>query len=638
MRKIFIAITLLVFIISACTPTVKREAVAGLAPTFTKTYYISPGGNDSNPGTQADPFKTLQKCLGLVKTGQACRAAAGTYNEALTLVTAGTQSAPIGFICDVPLGCTINSGTSRSLITNGAISNYVIDGFRFISTLIDISHPSKMGTVNFAYDFWGDGAEFERGNDGFTLRNCYIEGAIWIYGSDNLIENCELNGNGIYSNGLIEGYHPSQNNVFRNNIIHDYTQRGGWSLHATDNTLWEGNTIYNNGTSGSGEGIDCDGAGDAVLGCNTIGNLIYNIQGEAAILLENCFTCEIKDNIIRDSLRGVSAINYNINNGSDPFKSDEDYKGLMTNTVIRNNVIYNITKDSLLCKAVRGNTFVNNTIYNTKNTSYWGAIGLASYTSVYCPDWIITNNIVAKSAKNTIWYEGSPAGVFDYNFYTDPFSVSLYNAGSKDFAGWQGMGKDSHSKKGNAMFINAAGGDFHLQPNSPACGMGAFPCAGAASSPTPSETGINSPVVTNTPSLTRTPTTAPPTPTRTPSRTPTATKTASNTPTVTPSPTITPIPTVPACAPGYTDVELIINFIDNNAQTQRLRSTPDTTIDTNIIGALYVVNSRGVLIDWEVFRIWTDCADYWGFVENGWVALKYNGRYFVTPESWRENQ
>jgi hypothetical protein len=49
----------------------------------TRSYYVSPSGNDANPGTLAQPFKTLQKALPLLKPGETLIVRAGEYDTGL---------------------------------------------------------------------------------------------------------------------------------------------------------------------------------------------------------------------------------------------------------------------------------------------------------------------------------------------------------------------------------------------------------------------------------------------------------------------------------------------------------------------------------------------------------------------------
>ena len=70
----------------AATP----DALAG-------TYYVSPQGADSAPGTLDRPFRTLQKAAGVLQPGDTCCVRAGTYRESVALTRSGTEGKPIRF-------------------------------------------------------------------------------------------------------------------------------------------------------------------------------------------------------------------------------------------------------------------------------------------------------------------------------------------------------------------------------------------------------------------------------------------------------------------------------------------------------------------------------------------------------------
>jgi hypothetical protein len=94
------------------------------APQALPTMTVSAGG-------------TIQAALNVAKAGETITVKNGTYNETLTLKTTGTASQPITLKCETPLGCTVNSGSARSLVTYDGrqIGYYIVDGFRFISTI-----------------------------------------------------------------------------------------------------------------------------------------------------------------------------------------------------------------------------------------------------------------------------------------------------------------------------------------------------------------------------------------------------------------------------------------------------------------------------------------------------------------------
>ncbi|MEI6604594.1 MAG: Ig-like domain-containing protein [Verrucomicrobiota bacterium] len=62
-------------------------------------YYVSPLGNDSNPGSLAAPFATIQKATNTVVAGDTCYIRGGTYHEAVVKYNlTGTADKPITFV------------------------------------------------------------------------------------------------------------------------------------------------------------------------------------------------------------------------------------------------------------------------------------------------------------------------------------------------------------------------------------------------------------------------------------------------------------------------------------------------------------------------------------------------------------
>ena len=61
------------------------------------TYYVSPLGNDADPGTLKKPFATIAKASSKLKPGDTCFLREGIYRETLEPKTSGTRQAPITF-------------------------------------------------------------------------------------------------------------------------------------------------------------------------------------------------------------------------------------------------------------------------------------------------------------------------------------------------------------------------------------------------------------------------------------------------------------------------------------------------------------------------------------------------------------
>jgi parallel beta-helix repeat protein len=67
-------------------------------PAAATTYYVDanhPSARDTNPGTEALPFKTISKATGLVNAGDTVFVKAGIYRETVILSRNGTQAKPI---------------------------------------------------------------------------------------------------------------------------------------------------------------------------------------------------------------------------------------------------------------------------------------------------------------------------------------------------------------------------------------------------------------------------------------------------------------------------------------------------------------------------------------------------------------
>jgi hypothetical protein len=68
---------------------------------YLAAFYVAPSGNDSNPGTFAQPWRTIQKAANTLVAGQTVKILPGTYNAKLAPVNSGTAGAYITYIADL---------------------------------------------------------------------------------------------------------------------------------------------------------------------------------------------------------------------------------------------------------------------------------------------------------------------------------------------------------------------------------------------------------------------------------------------------------------------------------------------------------------------------------------------------------
>ena len=104
------------------------RAAAGAA-----TYYVAPTGNDTNAGSLAAPWKTVNHAAQTVLPGDTCNIMAGTYRETAVLARSGTAAAPITFQpygTDVPVisGLAVVSGTWASDTNQAHVWNLSLPG------------------------------------------------------------------------------------------------------------------------------------------------------------------------------------------------------------------------------------------------------------------------------------------------------------------------------------------------------------------------------------------------------------------------------------------------------------------------------------------------------------------------------
>jgi hypothetical protein len=251
------------------------------------TWHVATTGSDTNSGTEAAPFRTIQRAADAVAAGDNVVIHAGTY-AGFEVTTSGTEAAPITFSGDgstvaIDGGATANrdailtSGASWITIEKLAISgatragiaaedgahitvrdNRIDDNGRwgvFSSHLEDFvvedNEVSRSGTEHGIYAsnsadrpvirrnvIWGNG-----------MCGVHMNGDI-NYGGDGTISGALIEANVIYDNGKLGGSGINAdgvtNSVIRNNVL-DNNHASGISLYRIDGgSVSSGNLVINN--------------------------------------------------------------------------------------------------------------------------------------------------------------------------------------------------------------------------------------------------------------------------------------------------------------------------------------------------------------------------------------------------------
>lgn len=293
------------------------------------TYYVAPPpqGNDSNAGTESEPWATLQYAADTVIAGDEVVVQAGDYVGA-QITTSGTLADPIVF--RAANGATVRI-TSDNLFTPDGINIEGADWIVIEGFTVDDRTRAGIRAVLCANVTIRDNSCDNNGRWGIFTGFC----------DDLLIEDNEtsdsIDEHGIYvSNSgdrpVIRGNRISGN---RGNGIHmngDVSQGGDGII---SDALVEENVIWDNGVGG-GSGINMDGVQDSLIRNNLIydshasGISLYQIDGGAPSTGNR-----VLNNTVLVASDGRWALNIQDNSTGNEirnnvFWSDHSYRGAMS--------------------------------------------------------------------------------------------------------------------------------------------------------------------------------------------------------------------------------------------------------------------------------------------------------------------
>jgi len=414
--------------------------VAANAPAA--TYYVAKNGNNSNPGTQAQPWLTIQKAADTLVAGDTVYIKAGTYKEVVT---------------------PQDSGAPNQYITYAAYGNdlVVLDGENVRPTgdprwggLFQIFNHSyikvqKLRAVNSAYA-------------GFLAETT------WDLSHHLVFENNSTSGT--WSSGI--SVWRCANVVIDGNDIRRACQGDGdlqecLTVSNTDTFEIKNNHVYDRPVGvvgGGGEGICSKDA-------NRNGKIYGNHVHDMALLGlyvdawgSHEDGIEVYNNIVHDALEGISI-------------TDEINTGSLTNVRVFNNIVYNNRVNGIV---ISDNTdglptgdgpkqniwIVNNTVFhNGYGTPGWGG-GITVVTkNPASSNLVVRNNICS---QNQAWQILRSRVI-------EARTTVEYNLldGANDYADADDRATSGTSfRSGSPRFVNAAAYDFRLQAASPAIDAG----------------------------------------------------------------------------------------------------------------------------------------------------------------------
>jgi hypothetical protein len=457
------------------------------ATNSTNSFYVSTTGNDSNPGTEKEPFLTLQHAAAEVKPGQIVNVRAGTYCERLAVNSSGNAKGNITFRSQpgesaiLDGSCLTPDVGSSAMIELHNVSYIKIQGFevRNYKTADRMRAPAGIRV-------WGSGSHIQiLSNDVHNIEQTYPgressgHGAngfgIAVYGtdaktpiSDLIVDDNQVHGlqtgssESLVLNGNVTNFRVTRNRVHNNNNIgidiigFEHTAPDPKVDRARDGIVSE-NQVY-----------DITSKGNPAYGSDANSDGIY-VDGGTRVVIER--------NIIHDVDFGIEL-------------ASEHRVGNTSHIIARNNLIYFCHTAGISIggyDAKRGSTedsaIVNNTLY--KNDA-WGTKTGEFQMQYYLRNNIFENNIVyvgksgrALNSRTARMEKTIPTVTMDHNVYysADGSRAVKWSYDGKDYASFedyvQATGNDRHSVFSDPKFIDPTRSNFHLKQNSPALGNGA---------------------------------------------------------------------------------------------------------------------------------------------------------------------
>jgi hypothetical protein len=454
--------------------TVAVVAACGGAANGATSYYVSTAGADSNPGTQASPWRTINHAAQLATAGQTVFVRGGTYNEYVTIANSGNASAGYITFQNFPGERAIVDGTGVSCcgssirgLFNIASKSYIsINGFEIRNYKSSSALEEPAGIV-----VAGSGSNIQILNNSVHDIKTTAEAS-----------NGNAHGIGIYGQAAT----PYSFVTISGNQI--YNMRTGWSETVTLDGNVTNFTVTNNVVHDN-DNIAIDAAGfwgmgptghdQAMIGTIS-GNTIYNITsatnaayagglGADGIYCDGCAQVTIERNLVHHCDLGIEAAS--------------ERKGHVASQVtIRDNIVYDANLVDVSIGGYASSVGGSDSITIVDNTFYQSATGTGNGFQIQykAANSVFKNNIVyLANAGQNLYYFTTATTVpvaMDYNVYYDSATNPTWVWKNKTYTGLgsfsAGTGQDTHSRYADPLFANLAGFDFHLPAGSPAVGAG----------------------------------------------------------------------------------------------------------------------------------------------------------------------
>jgi hypothetical protein len=448
-------------------------------------FYVATTGNDSNPGTQAAPWRTVQHAADTSRAGGTVNVRGGVYEELVNINASGNASDGFITIRSYPGETAILDATHFTLTGRQAVltihnQSYVrIEGFeiRNFRTAVHRLSPlgiSVMGSGSHIELLKNNVHHIEQTFDGRDAPGHGDNGfGIAVYGTDAKMPITDLiiDGNEVHhlKTGSSESLVVNGNVTnFRitHNVVHDNNNIGidviGFERTAPDPAVDQardgvvsGNLVYNITSRGNpayqneenSDGIYVDGGTRILIEQNVLHDLDFGIELASEHKDRATSYITARNNLIYHChTAGVSI------GGYAPERGHTDHSTVVNNTLYDNDTSGTGSGEFQMQWNMAGNVFANNIVYAGPRCliSLNKSQGDKNQVSVT----IDHNLYYCASGANASTWAGASATVTGFDKYVES------------------TGNDRQSHFLDPHFVDAAAHKFHLQSDSPALGAG----------------------------------------------------------------------------------------------------------------------------------------------------------------------
>ncbi len=444
------------------------------SPADGNVFYVATDGDDGNPGTLAQPWRTIQHAAETASPGDTVYVRGGVYHEAVTVQVSGAEGAPITF-ASAPGETAILDGSGLT-DPDGPVGFHLADRSHLVIQGFEIRHFTSDDPDAVPAGIFVSGASHH-----VTLQGNHI------HHIETQAQDGNAHGIAIYGDQAPASIH----HLFIQGNELDHLKLG-WSESLVLNGNVEqfqvlDNFVHNNDNIGIDligfEGTAPDPAYDRARDGLVQGNTVTNIDSGSnpAYQGERSADGIYVDGGTRITIQGnrVSRCNIGIEVASEHANGDASFVTVRNNLVTWSHVTglamggYDRRRGSAFQNAIVNNTFFQNDTLQDGNGE------LLLQHDVH--DNVIENNIFYANAQSLLIsnpFSANQDNQVDYNLYFAPAGAAesewqWQKQTHQGFDAYQAAtGNDSHSRFADPRFVDITGPDLHLQADSPAIDAG----------------------------------------------------------------------------------------------------------------------------------------------------------------------